>query len=82
VFAADLAVGQKMKVEIKDANGKKVSFWIAGGGAMLNYSLSLIGAHVPAGFLTDFIADIVFVADTASMGSRSDGTPRQGTACK
>ncbi len=69
VFAANLASGQKMKVEVKDANGKKVSFWLAGGGSLLNYTLDLTGEHVPAGFLTDFISEIVFVADPVSMGT-------------
>jgi len=68
-FAANFGVGKRMKVEVKDANGIKVSFWLNGGGAMLNYPLSLIGEHVPTGFAANMITEIVFVADPASMGS-------------
>ncbi|MBI3307289.1 MAG: VCBS repeat-containing protein [Candidatus Omnitrophica bacterium] len=68
-FAVTGGLGGQLKVEVVDKNKKVADFYLNLDGTKKNYTLTLAGDNIPAGFDTTQIGLINFVVDQKKMGS-------------
>src|SRR5204862_321437 len=68
-LAANIATGNKLKVEFLDSGNRKGVFLLTGTGVKSNYTLNFVAANLPVGFLASAIMQITLVADQGNMGS-------------